>query len=68
MITAQTSTLPEVIYRPDLRSNSMMESPVKWMWVALPMVYRVSPNTTLVCRKSPVRIFNVDSMPVGMAP
>ena len=60
--------LPEVMRRPLLRSNSRMLSSAIWTLTLVPMENRRLPKTTPVRRKSPTRIFTVDSMPVGIAP
>ena len=60
--------VPEVMHWPDLRSKSMIWSPVTESGTSLPMVKSELPKTTPVSRKPPTRTLIVDSMPVGMAP
>ncbi len=68
LVEAQKVKLPEVMQRPDLRSKSMIWSPVTERGTEEPMVNRELPKTTPVSRKPPTRTLMVDSMPVGIAP
>ena len=68
LVETQKVKLPEVMQRPDLRSKSMIWSPVTERGTEEPMVNRELPKTTPVSRKPPTRTLMVDSMPVGIAP